>query len=57
VGQTYLQLKADRFSNTLFDSADEWAAFVAGDATIQAEKSELLVIRSVGAQIGGAQFG
>jgi hypothetical protein len=38
VGQTYLQLKADRFSNTLFNSADEWDAFVAGEATISSRK-------------------
>jgi hypothetical protein len=53
----WLQLKADIFSQTMFDAADEWDASVASDTAIQAEKSKLLVIHSKGTTIGLIHFG
>ncbi|MBZ9655039.1 hypothetical protein [Phyllobacterium lublinensis] len=49
----FLQLKADRFSLTIFDCADEWDASVVGDASIQKEKASLISIKSKGAILGG----
>jgi len=50
-----LQLKADAFSQTLFDAADEWDAAMTNDTGVQDEKAKLLVIRSQGSVIlGGA---
>lgn len=53
VRQSFLQLKADKFSETMFSAADEWDASVAGDGKIQAEKAKLLIIQSKGFTIGG----
>jgi hypothetical protein len=48
----FLQLKADRFSLTMFEAADEWDAAKANDADVQKEKAKLLVIRSKGFTVG-----
>jgi hypothetical protein len=52
-----LVLTASHFSVSLYDAAEEWDAAVANDATIQAEKAKLLVIRSGSFNMQGAQFG
>jgi len=52
----FLQLKADLFSQTLFDAADEWDQAVANDPNVQAEKKKLLVIHTKGDCIGGIRF-
>jgi hypothetical protein len=54
VKMSFLQLRADAFSETMFAAADEWDAAVEKDAKIQAEKAKLLVIRSAGFTIGKA---
>jgi len=57
VKQSFLQLRADRFSETMFSAADEWDRAVSGDAKIQAEKAKLLVIHGAGYTVGGIGFG
>jgi hypothetical protein len=52
----FLQLKADRFSEELFKAATEWDAAMAGNASVQSEKSKLLVIRTKGDVAGGVKF-
>lgn len=49
---SFIQLKADLFSMTLFKAADEWDASVRGNAAVQAQKENLLTIRSRGFSIG-----
>jgi hypothetical protein len=49
----FLQLKADKFSETIFETADEWDAAKANDQKVQDEKKKLLTIRSKGFSIGG----
>jgi hypothetical protein len=51
-----IQLKADLFSEELFEAADEWNAASAGDVRIRSEQAELLVIRSKGARYGPLEF-
>lgn len=41
-----LQLKADKFSEAMYDAADEWDAASVGNVNIQSEKRKLLVIHS-----------
>jgi hypothetical protein len=53
VEQSFLQIKADQFSETMYQSAEEWDAAVSADAKIQAEKAKLLVIRSKGYAYSG----
>ncbi len=52
----YLQLKADLFSETMFQSADEWDAAMVSDKKVQAEKARLLVIHPGGTAFGGIRF-
>ena len=52
-----LVLIASKFSETMYQCAEEWDEAVANDADIQREKRKLLVIRSSGYNIGGIQFG
>ena len=54
---SFLQLKADQFSETMFQAADEWDASVVNVANIQNEKKKLLVIRSAGFDIGNGAIG
>jgi hypothetical protein len=54
---SFLQLKADLFSEDMFKSAEEWDDAVAADPKVQAEKAKLLVIRSKGFAMGGVSFG
>ena len=53
----WLQLKASKFSETMFEAADEWDASVASDAVIQAEKEKLLIIHSRGVILHGVKIG
>lgn len=53
VKQSFIQLKADKFSETMFECADEWDAAVTGDTKIQAEKAKLLIVHGKGHTIGG----
>jgi len=48
----FLLLKADRFSETMFQAAEEWDAAITNDAKIQLEKRKLLVIHEVPFMIG-----
>lgn len=41
-----LQLKADEFSDAMFDAADEWDLAMVGNFKVQSEKRKLLVIHS-----------
>lgn len=54
---TFLQLKADCFSETIFDAADEWDKSVVADESVQKEKQKLLVIHPAGQTVGGVTFG
>ncbi len=51
-----LQLRADMFSNTIFDAVDEWDIATAEDPLVSAEKAKLLTIRTQGFVIGGVKF-
>jgi len=54
--ENYLQLKADLFSEAMFQAADEWDAATVGDANVKKEKAKLLVISTKGDAIGGIKF-
>jgi hypothetical protein len=54
----FLQIKVDRFSESMYEAADEWDRSISGNQKIQAEKAKLLVIQTKGFSIGGAiKFG
>jgi hypothetical protein len=52
----FLQLRADKFSETIFEATDEWDTAVVGDAAIQEERRKLLVIHSSGYTFAGVRF-
>ena len=54
---SFLQMRADLFSATMFVAAEEWDASVADNPQIQLEKARLLVIHPLGTTIGGVKFG
>lgn len=54
---SYLQLRVDMFSETVFRAAEEWEIAVANDANVQAQKESLLVIRKPGVMLGGIFWG
>jgi hypothetical protein len=53
VKTSFLQLKADKLSESMYCAADEWDAVVASDKKIQAEKAKLLMIQTGPFAIGG----
>jgi hypothetical protein len=56
VQPSYLQLKADLFSEEMFKAADEWDAAMANDENVQAEKANLVLIHTKGDIINGVKF-
>ena len=54
--ENYVQLSADKFSETIYSCAEEWDASVACDKAIQARKSLLLEIHPKGTAIGPFRF-
>ncbi len=52
-----LVLVASKFSETMYQAADEWDAASANEPSIQALKTNLTVIRSKGFATQGIQFG
>lgn len=48
-----VQLKVDRFSESMYEAADEWDKSVTLNTSVQSEKARLLVIHSSGFSIGG----
>jgi hypothetical protein len=52
-----VQLKADKFSEEIFNAVDEWDIAMATNQQVQTEKANLLVIYSKGAVIHGVPFG
>jgi hypothetical protein len=55
-GRTFLQVRADKFAQDLFEAAEQWDASTAPDAQIQARKSTLLTLRKAGDIVEGMQF-
>jgi hypothetical protein len=53
VKMSFLQLKVDKFSETMYDAADEWDKALAGDQAVQSEKAKLLVIQTKDFTVGG----
>jgi hypothetical protein len=51
--ENYLQLRADLFSEAMFEAADAWDTAKAGDANVEKEKAKLLVISTKGDIVGG----
>ena len=54
---SFLQLKADLFSEAIFRAADEWDAATINDANVQKEKAKLFLVHTKGDTIGGIKFG
>lgn len=52
----FLQLRVDKFSETVFQSAEEWELSVIADPEIQTEKTKLLEIHEPGTTIGIVTF-
>lgn len=54
--QHYLQLRVDRFCESVFLAAEEWDESVSDETRVQDTKKSLLVIHNPGAQIGGVTW-
>lgn len=54
---SFLQMRVDKFAETMFALADEWDASVKGNEPIQLEKKRLLFIHPPGTVVGGVKFG